>query len=102
MTAKPQITRTPRRQHFESAPDLPMRIRPRSCTRHRTVFALGSVALVAALGVLLVYVNRVPTGAIGADDSMFTRATEDDSADGRCHPNLPPAIARVLAEAQPG
>ncbi|MGB8052423.1 MAG: J domain-containing protein, partial [Azonexus sp.] len=33
--------------------------------RHLPQFALGSVALVAALGVALVYVNRVPTGAIG-------------------------------------
>ena len=50
---------------------------PSFVTRHRTVFALGSVALAAALGVMLVYVNRVPTGAIGANGNQFTRSSDN-------------------------
>ena len=98
-TAKRQTMSPPQHRHFEPAPDLPMHP-PSLVTRHRTVFALGGVALVAVLGVLLVYVNRVPTGAIGANDGYVTRGTEDD-ARRVIPPELPPAIARVLAEANP-
>ena len=97
--AKPQIKSTPRRQHFESAPDLPMHP-PSFITRHRTVFALGSVALAAALGVMLVYVNRVPTGAIGTNGNHLTRSS-DNEAPRIAPPELPPAIVRALAESNP-
>jgi hypothetical protein len=97
--AKPLVRHYPKRPHFEYAPDLPMHP-PSLVTRHRTLFALGSLALVAALGVMLVYVNRVPTGAIGASDSHFTRAVED-KAPRLAPPEVPPAIARVLAESSP-
>ena len=73
---------------------------PSFVTRHRTVFALGSVALAAALGVMLVYVNRVPTGAIGANGNQFTRSS-DNEAPRLAPPELPPAIARALAESDP-
>ncbi len=94
--ARPLLKSHPRRPHFEPMADLPM-YPPSFVTRHRTVFALGSVALAAALGVMLVYVNRVPAGAIGANDGQFTR-TVDDGAPRLPNPELPPAIARVLAE----
>ena len=66
--AKSQITPPPRRQHFAPAPDLPLHP-PSFVTRHRTVFALGSVALAAALGVVLVYVNREPPLPPGSADA---------------------------------
>jgi hypothetical protein len=97
--AKAQIKSRPRRPHFPPAADLPMHP-PSFVTRHRTLVALGSLALVATLGVMLVYVNRVPTGAIGTGDSKFARATESEAA--RPAPtDLPPAIARALAEQGP-
>ena len=68
--------------------------------RHLPQFALGSIALLAALGVTLVYVNRVPTGAIGAGDSKFARASENETPPAM-PPALPPAIARALAEPVP-
>jgi hypothetical protein len=95
--ARPQARSHPRHPHFEHAPDLPMDP-PSLVTRYRTLFALGGVALAAALGVMLVYVNRVPTGAIGA--SHFTRSMEDE-APRLGTPELPPAIVRVLAESSP-
>ena len=98
--AKPQIKPTPHRQHFAPAPDLPMHP-PSFVTRHRTVFALGSVALAAALGVMLVYVNRVPTGAIGANGNQFTRSFDTESPR-LVPPELPPAIVRALAESKRG
>jgi hypothetical protein len=98
-TAKPLVRHYPRRPHFEHAPDLPMHP-PSFIRRHRTLFALGSVALAAALGVMLVYINRVPTGAIGTSDSHSARAVED-GAPRLPKPELPPAIARVLAESGP-
>lgn len=98
-TAKPLVRHYPKRPHFAHAPDLPMHP-PSLVTRHRTLFALGGVALAAALGVMLVYINRVPTGAIGVNDSQFTRAVED-GAQRLATSELPPAIARVLAESGP-
>jgi len=89
----------PQGQQFEPAPDLPLHP-PSFVTRHRTVFALGSVALAAALGVMLVYVNRVPTDTIGANGNQFTRSS-DNEAPRLAPPELPPAIARVLAESDP-
>jgi hypothetical protein len=83
-------------QHLATAPDLPLHP-PSFTSRHRTVFALGSVALVAALGVVLVYVNREPTGAIGANGNQFTRSS-DNEAPRLAPPELPPAIVRALAE----
>jgi DnaJ-domain-containing protein 1 len=68
--------------------------------RHLPQFALGSVALVAALGVTLVYLNRVPTGAIGAVDSRLARTPESE-APRNTPPELSPAIARALAETVP-
>ena len=97
--AKPLVKSYPRRPHFQPLADLPMRP-PSFVTRHRTLFALGSVALAAALGVILVYVKRVPTGAIGTGDNHFTRAM-DDEAPRLPKPELPPAIARALAESVP-
>ena len=64
--------------------------------RHLPQFALGSVALVAALGVALVYVNRVPTGAIGTGDSRLAYAPQNETPR-NTPPDLPPAIARALA-----
>lgn len=68
--------------------------------RHLPQFALGSVALVAALGVTLVYVNRVPTDAIGAGESKLARALESEVPPAT-PPALPPAITRALAEPLP-
>ena len=68
--------------------------------RHLPQFALGSVALVAALGVTLVYVNRVPTGAIGTGDSRLAHAPQNETPR-NTPPELPPAIARALAEPGP-
>ena len=96
---KRQIKPPPQHQQFEPAPDLPMHP-PTFVTRHRTVFALGSVALAAALGVMLVYVNREPTGAIGANGNHFTRSS-DNEAPRLAPPELPPAIARALAASDP-
>ena len=73
---------------------------PPFVVRHLPLFALASVALVAALGVTLVYVNRTPAGAIGAGDSKFTRASEKKAP--RTVPrDLPPAVTRALAEPGP-
>ena len=82
------------------SPGFLMRMPP-FVVRHLPQFALGSVALVAALGVTLVYVNRVPTGAIGAGDSKLARAPENETPPAM-PPALPPAIARALAEPGPG
>jgi hypothetical protein len=68
--------------------------------RHLPQFALGSIALLAALGVTLVYVNRVPTGAIGTGDSRFAHAPQSETPRS-APPELPPAIARALAGSSP-
>jgi DnaJ-domain-containing protein 1 len=73
---------------------------PPFVVRHLPQFALGGIALVAALGVTLVYVNRVPTGAIGTGDSKFAHASES-KAPRPTPPDLPPAIVRALAESSP-
>lgn len=83
-------------------PDFLMRMPP-FVIRHLPQFALGSVALVAALGVALVYVNRVPTGtiaAIGAGDDRLAHALKNEAPPAAL-PVLPPAIARALAEPLP-
>jgi hypothetical protein len=69
---------------------------PPFVVRHLSLFAIGSVALVAVLGVTLVYMNRMPAGAIGGGDSKFARASENAAP-----PALPPAIARELAKPVP-
>ena len=69
---------------------------PSFVMRHLSQFALGSIALVAALGVTLVYVNRVPTGAIGTGDSRLAHAPQGETPR-NTPPELPPAIARALA-----
>jgi DnaJ-domain-containing protein 1 len=96
---KRQIKPPPRGQYFAPVPDLPLHP-PSFVTRHRTVFALGSVALAAALGVVLVYVNREPTGAIGANGNQFTRSSGIATLR-LAPPELPPAIVRALAESDP-
>lgn len=73
---------------------------PPFVVRHLPQFALGGIALVAALGVTLVYVNRVPTGAIGTGNSKFAHASEG-AAPRTTPPDLPPAIVRALAESSP-
>lgn len=73
---------------------------PPFVVRHLPQFALGSIALVAALGVTLVYVNRVPTGAIVTGNSKHVRALESEAPPATPH-HLPPAIARALAEPIP-
>jgi curved DNA-binding protein CbpA len=67
---------------------------PSFVVRHLSLFALGSIALLAALGVSLVYVNRTPAGAIGTGERKFASASEN----GGLPPSLPPAVARALAE----
>jgi hypothetical protein len=96
---KPAVPKyTPAPQPVDSSGFL-MRMPP-FVVRHLPLFALGSVALVAALGVTLVYVNRTPAGAIGAGDSKFVRASERNTS--RTVPrDLPPAVARALAEPGP-
>jgi len=77
---------------------------PPFVVRHLPLFALASVALVAALGVTLVYMNRTPAGAIGAGDSKFARASESEAPQTvpRDVPrDLPPAVTRALAEPGP-
>lgn len=73
---------------------------PRFVVRHLPQFALGSIALVAALGVTLVYVNRVPTVTIAAGDDTLARAPERE-APLPITPALPSAIARALSEPIP-
>lgn len=73
---------------------------PPFVVRHLSLFALGSVALVAVLGVALVYMNRMPAGAIGTGASRFAH-TSENAAPPALPPDLPPAIARALAEPVP-
>jgi len=73
---------------------------PPLVARHLPQFALGSVALAAALGVMLVYLNRVPTDASGAGDSTLARAPQSDALR-IMPPNLPPAVTRAMAEPNP-
>ena len=73
---------------------------PTFVVRHLPQFALGSMALLAALGVTLVYVNREPTGAIGSGDSKLLR-TPENAAPRTLPRDLPPAVARALAEPGP-
>ena len=73
---------------------------PPFVVRHLSFFALGGVAVVAALGVTLVYLNRTPAGAIGAGDSKFVRASES-AVPPALPPDLPPAVARELAAPVP-
>jgi hypothetical protein len=70
---------------------------PPFVVRHLPVFALGSVALVATLGVALVYVNRTPAGTIGGGESKFAR-TSENVAPSVPLASLPPAVARALVE----
>lgn len=97
--AKPQIKSPSQHQHLAPAPDLPLHP-PSFITRHRTVFALGSVALAAALGVMLVYVNRAPTGAIGANGNQSTRSS-GIATPRLAPPEPPPAIVRAPVESDP-
>ena len=94
--AVPKYTNSP--QTVDSSGFL-MRLPP-FVVRHLPLFALGSVALVAALGVTLVYMNRTPAGAIGAGHSKFVRAAKNE-APPALPASLPPVIAQSLAEPIP-
>ena len=98
--AKPLVTNYPKQPHLVLEPDdTPPRM-PHFVVRHLPQFALGSIALLAALGVMLVYINRVPSGAIGATGKHLTHNTENLSPP-TIPPELPPAISRALIEPSP-
>ena len=97
LAAKPQSKGPWRQRYITPAAELPMHP-PSLVTRHRTIFALGGVALVAALGVLLAYINQVPVGAIGTRSSEPVTRNSDAGVSHALHPELPPAVVRALAE----
>lgn len=106
--ARPLVPSYHKQQQLVVEPDdSPPRI-PHFVLRHLPQFALGSVALVAALSVMLVYVNRTPTGAIGATSNHLAHSTENHSPPTTPPerlperlPELPPATSPALAEPSP-
>jgi hypothetical protein len=52
---------------------------PPFVARHLAPFMLAGIAALVTLGVLLVYVNQPPKGAIGSSTSGFSQAPEADS-----------------------
>lgn len=64
--------------------------------RHLTPFMLAGIAALVALGVLLVYVNQPPKGAIGSGGSDFSQAPAADSLPPVRQPD-PEALTRADA-----
>ena len=98
-SATPPHVRRPQSVAVES-PIQRMRMPP-FVVRHLPQFALGSVSLVAAVGVALVYLNREPAAdPIGTSKGSLAQALESQAPPATLHAT-PTAIARTQPEPLP-